>query len=195
MYPSLFTSSLKWWSFPRTRGDVPATGIRPRIIPQFPPHTRGCTYVDDCTLGDMGVSPAHAGMYPDLCLKGPKCRGFPRTRGDVPVDKTILAVTQQFPPHTRGCTAAEAYGAHADPVSPAHAGMYRRQPERRPQPRCFPRTRGDVPRTTVAWKVTFVFPPHTRGCTPSKMLARIFAGRLFPPHTRGCTLSGRLMKG
>ena len=79
------------------------------------------------SLYDMavGVSPAHAGMYPGLSSLSMTWRSFPRTRGDVPYLELCQETLLAFPPHTRGCTGVGLLRAFLSPVSPAHAGMYR----------------------------------------------------------------------
>ena len=131
--------------FPRTRGDVPGATKVWGIDTEFPPHTRGCTLGRISTVISDRVSPAHAGMYPSKPGWKPRMYRFPRTRGDVPINKSIPPVNIMFPPHTRGCTHDPHRPEDVKKVSPAHAGMY---PVGRSPPIRFirfPRTRGDVP--------------------------------------------------
>ena len=90
-------------SFPRTRGDGPYTRSPYSRASPFPPHTRGWTRGTSLGLarcfpraGMDGwvTTPAHAGM--DL--------SFPRTRGDGPMDESLMLNSAMFPPHTRGWT-------------------------------------------------------------------------------------------
>ena len=48
--------------FPRTRGDVPTTALDAVRFMAFPPHTRGCTWMERGAVLEPEVSPAHAGM-------------------------------------------------------------------------------------------------------------------------------------
>ena len=115
-------------------------------------------YVDD-------VSPAHAGMYRFESGIRKIGAGFPRTRGDVPEIERIKRQRFMFPPHTRGCTSLRFLESSPKPVSPAHAGMYRKKTRSTGEPPGFPRTRGDVPWSAKYKPSKEVFPPHTRGCT------------------------------
>ena len=151
--------------FPRTRGDVPGRRGSNKIGSWFPPHTRGCTGVISGESLPQSVSPAHAGMYPGYKRIGRTPRGFPRTRGDVPMNNQGILVNGTFPPHTRGCTPSGPGGGDSTGVSPAHAGMYRHWRGRTREHPGFPRTRGDVPHDFNALGLVPEFPPHTRGCT------------------------------
>ena len=91
-------------SFPRTRGDVPASLRAVFAGAWLPPHARGCT--DDGLPGRDAprASPARAGMY--RAREGAPCQPgrFPRTRGDVPYDELAGRSRPRLPPHARGCT-------------------------------------------------------------------------------------------
>ena len=177
-------STCKGSSFPRTRGDVPRAPTPQKRCLRFPPHTRGCTPVDITVENLCIVSPAHAGMYrskgllawrwsrfprtrdvPHLRNKDLWDKGFPRTRGDVPIDVPGFSCLERFPPHTRGCTRFASSICSFVQVSPAHAGMYRWCTNAWSLLAGFPRTRGDVPQLGFITSCTSVFPPHTRGCT------------------------------
>ena len=73
--------------FPRTRGDVPISTDDLLTLTEFPPHTRGCTGMAWPSFTMVVVSPAHAGMYPGLGRDTSLSKSFPRTRGDVPIEK------------------------------------------------------------------------------------------------------------
>ena len=110
--------------FPRTRGDGPRGTPPTAAAIWFPPHARGWTPGHERHLHpgrvsphargwtvlataqrDVGrVSPARAGM--DLLAPCPRhaSRGFPRTRGDGPLDEWIANHVKMFPPHARGWT-------------------------------------------------------------------------------------------
>ena len=124
MYPAPRRGARERPCFPRTRGDVPDPSTAAPTRTPLPPHTRGCTvrYVEG--RRPVAASPAHAGMYPPGRATRRENRGFPRTRGDVPLCHLSSWAIRRLPPHTRGCTAAI---PSADPggfASPAHAGMY-----------------------------------------------------------------------
>ena len=131
--------------FPRTRGDGPASCHALRRRRPFPPHTRGWTRGIFFGCYGLGVSPAHAGMDPDRmeCARG--TQRFPRTRGDGPGAGPQPGSGSPFPPHTRGWTCKEPSSPLGAAVSPAHAGMDRRQSIRARELFRFPRTRGDGP--------------------------------------------------
>ena len=94
-------------------------------------------------------------------------RGFPRTRGDVPLHPGRSRDVGRLPPHTRGCTAVPPRRAAASRASPAHAGMYLLTTACPRTGACFPRTRGDVPLEGNQGRHGHLLPPHTRGCTPA----------------------------
>ena len=55
--------------------------------------------------------------YPDAST------GFPRTRGDGPLEKGAPQATKLFPPHARGWTREQPEHRDRGQVSPARAGM------------------------------------------------------------------------
>ena len=165
MYPPLGLFQKRGHRFPRTRGDVPGPLVRGAATEQLPPHTRGCTRAPILVRSDEDASPAHAGMYLGQSGAGAGWRGFPRTRGDVPVARGGSRDTAGLPPHTRGCTLAEVEPTAAELASPAHAGMYLGGRPVIRRPTRFPRTRGDVPPCWPRATGPRLLPPHTRGCT------------------------------
>ena len=76
-----FSSTL---SFPRVRGDVPASSNLVSNAVRFSPRARGCSATGIETLGVPGVFPACAGMFPAPHRCGRNVQRFPRVRGDVP---------------------------------------------------------------------------------------------------------------
>ena len=131
----------------------------------LPPHTRGCTDGWSAVPCARNASPAHAGMYRSWIHSDGDSRGFPRTRGDVPVLPFIFGGEVKLPPHTRGCTRDNVREREPLPASPAHAGMYRGTRRNGSFSFRFPRTRGDVPAWSPSRSTTPRLPPHTRGCT------------------------------
>ena len=113
--------------FPRARGDVPPT------IRQTP--------------NDGHVFPAHAGMFPLMLSIQLRAYCFPRARGDVPRVVACAHTPNRFSPRTRGCSPVTAPSDPSTPVFPAHAGMFRKPPSSLGGSLCFPRARGDVPRS------------------------------------------------
>ena len=110
--------------FPRIRGDVPKT---PKVTgkgQQFSPHTRGCSGSAFPDAAILWVFPAYAGMFPKRRKSQVKASSFPRIRGDVPVQPSLMRLSYGFSPHTRGCSACGASGAIAATVFPAYAGMF-----------------------------------------------------------------------
>ena len=88
-------------------------------------------------------SPAHAGIDPCQLTLRKFREGFPRTRGDRPMQRAGLEIEMLVPPHTRG-------------IDPSATDMRR----------CnvgFPRTRGDRPRPLSCAGCLTRVPPHTRG--------------------------------
>ena len=207
MYPAADTSDS---SFPRRRGDAPRTARRPPSSVGFPPQARGCTVVPPCLLPGRVVSPAGAGMHLDGVRGEPVGSGFPRRRGDAPSLPVASATSPKFPPQARGCTGGKREALEALSVSPAGAGMHRNKVAAVAAGCCFPRRRGDAPRTETSAASSSRFPPQARGCTPaperplpapevsprrrgdapfSRLFPTVRVG--FPPQARGCTVEGR----
>ena len=175
-------------SFPRTRGDVPLAAPPGDARAALPPHARGCTCRTPPPIPRTRASPARAGMYPPCGRKPRRARGFPRTRGDVPVAAGTRGGESRLPPHARGCTPASVHSSNPTVASPARAGMYQNAVALYQVHPGFPRTRGDVPftwpgQTTPAW-----LPPHARGCTPAYPAPR--APRTASPARAGMYLPG-----
>ena len=132
-------------SFPRIRGDVPAATDEHSQVVTFSPHTRGCSALRIDTNQDSRVFPAYAGMFRLLTLRACGGIGFPRIRGDVPIEKQERFVIVVFSPHTRGCSADWVTAAVQLGVFPAYAGMFRVREIHAHHAFRFPRIRGDVP--------------------------------------------------
>ena len=137
--------------FPRTRGDGPPASLLEGRRCRFPPHSRGWTPSHRGAGELQGVSPALAGMDPELSswpLRDPR---FPRTRGDGPSSIQARHSRSSFPPHSRGWTVVTVARFGRVTVSPALAGIDPTGCWRPPWAACFPRTRGDGPRLKAAW--------------------------------------------
>ena len=165
MYLLALAALASFYSFPRTRGDVPAVDIADPTNAVLPPHSRGCTRALVSLSYPDNASPALAGMYRRNRALRIGGAGFPRTRGDVPCAHVLRLDSRQLPPHSRGCTFDLVTEAAYPFASPALAGMYRRRVRRRKRERRFPRTRGDVPFVNSATASQPKLPPHSRGCT------------------------------
>jgi len=92
----------------------------------FPPHSRGWTLLIAALVGFLGVSPALAGMDPIFGGGSGEGLCFPRTRGDGPPRSDGGRSEREFPPHSRGWTRFTGPKGSDAGVSPALAGMDRR---------------------------------------------------------------------
>ena len=112
---------------------------------QFSPHTRGCSGAGGGVAIVPHVFPAYAGMFRGLFELLKLHDGFPRIRGDVPVQVVRRHAERLFSPHTRGCSGLKRKLPYFDAVFPAYAGMFRKEKSGTPPLTRFPRIRGDVP--------------------------------------------------
>ena len=167
MDPSGLTQLTSGSRFPRTRGDGPKAARASGLTVEFPPHARGWTQRRRCADRGKQVSPARAGMDRVGVVATSAPRGFPRTRGDGPLEDGDRWIFKAFPPHARGWTRLLAASQGGDHVSPARAGMDRHRLRWRLRPAGFPRTRGDGPSRGCPRRWIWRFPPHARGWTSS----------------------------
>ena len=125
------------------------------------------------------VSPARAGMDPQIVIGALRINGFPRTRGDGPADRDRGAPDRErFPPHARGWT----WGRSGSRRYLVRAGMDMHESACFPS---FPRTRGDGPKSGSGGRVPRrMFPPHARGWT----LERLRTHNGFPRTHGPCSL-------
>ena len=151
--------------FPRPRGDGPLTtspGFGSAVVS---PPTRGWTRLRrDPLLPCLGF-PAHAGMDLSRPLSRLTPRWFPRPRGDGPFIQWQDRDPPVVSPPTRGWTQRTDTGRNIDYGFPAHAGMDRLTPARRPVGTGFPRPRGDGPRACLHVGTVARVSPPTRGWT------------------------------
>ena len=188
-------------SFPRARGDVPATLVSPSPSTSFSPRTRGCSGLYHVLDPPTKVFPAHAGMFLAWATGPNMGASFPRARGDVPHRVRIRIARTGFSPRTRGCSRPQLALHILRKVFPAHAGMFlpsrwpRRPHHRFPRARGdvpprdlrdprltrFPRARGDVPFLPARTIPAFWFSPRTRGCSPY-VWGGVHWGDVFPAH-------------
>ena len=90
--------------FPRVRGDVPILQGVADVVAEFSPRARGCSDYK-CSLPVLGtVFPACAGMFLPQFFGADWREGFPRVRGDVPLNKLTQLRLAQFSPRARGCS-------------------------------------------------------------------------------------------
>ena len=163
-------------SFPRMRGDVPHMSSSRSTGRLFSPHARGCSYYESMRKKNTPVFPACAGMFPSLTLTSIRLACFPRMRGDVPTFIFAVEGHLEFSPHARGCSAMASSAAMGARVFPACAGMFLSFSLAPRLAMCFPRMRGDVPKTEVSKAYMLLFSPHARGCSG-------VAGVSFPRRT------------
>ena len=86
-------------------------------------------------------------------------------RGDGPFGGSLTATNTGFPPHARGWTVEPQLVLDNAHVSPACAGMDLTTGPFHEPASCFPRMRGDGPRSWESAVTPSVFPPHARGWT------------------------------
>ena len=151
--------------FPHTRGGVPAAYQTSAIVARFSPHTWGCTWEHFFRGPGWNVFPTHVGVYLPRRLTKASPDRFPHTRGGVPNQTKIAGLFQRFSPHTWGCTAMAVNMAATSGVFPTHVGVYLCPYCKKTMPYCFPHTRGGVPRYGQEQNPSYLFSPHTWGCT------------------------------
>ena len=131
--------------FPRPRGDGPAFFTRIADLVEVSPPTRGWTPHLRGGAGGRRGFPAHAGMDPKQTIFDLISTGFPRPRGDGPINGTLHNVVPKVSPPTRGWTSSRSSGRWWSRGFPAHAGMDRTERATSSRRTGFPRPRGDGP--------------------------------------------------
>ena len=164
MFPQRSHHPTRRPSFPRMRGDVPASLEAANTRLRFSPHARGCSYRDSAQRAAGGVFPACAGM-------------FPRKRPGAGIQGVF--------PHTRGCSSHLCAARSSALVFPAYAGMFRSTTGAASCPTGFPRIRGNVPHPRLGVRGSVVF-SRIRGDVPNPPLGGLGCDA-FSPHTRGCS--------
>ena len=164
-------------SFPRSRGDVPATDIGVKAT------------------GD--VFPTRVGMFRRTRSPPRPGAGFPHSRGDVPCDAVISHRLPWFSPLAWGCSGLPKHRRGAPLVFPTRVGMFRVKPFVRTSTACFPHSRGDVPRMLPGLKVSVKFSPLAWGCSgtyaPGARRNQVFptrVGMFRTPIVFGCSRQG-----
>ena len=149
--------------FPRASGDGPWTMWEISPMSSFPPRERGWSLVPLADAQPRQVSPARAGMVPDVISCCPLLPCFPRASGDGPGRLSSSAISSSFPPRERGWSQGSTPARHSGRVSPARAGMV---PRRKIEPKAcerFPRASGDGPYLANGGGWNISFPPRERG--------------------------------
>ncbi len=150
---------------PRPRGDRPHVGRQVHPVVASPPPTRGSTEAWNHDHDTVRVSPAHAGIDLSTSARRRSASGLPRPRGDRPHEGAGVTDLRRSPPPTRGSTGPAGGPLTRVDVSPAHAGIDRRQRAERREERRLPRPRGDRPSAWTRSPHRATSPPPTRGST------------------------------
>ena len=153
--------------FPRVRGDVPGYGVEAATGGAFSPRARGCSRFHYLHEMFDYVFPACAGMFPPTGTQVPSGAGFPRVRGDVPINNHVCLSFLSFSPRARGCSPGNRLTVIVLVVFPACAGMFPSLGLKLGCVSCFPRMRGDVPLPPVPYLEAAPFSPRARGCSCS----------------------------
>ena len=152
-------------SFPRARGDGPASPSSSSYKTRLPPRSRGWTFFQRASFGRNIASPALAGMDRLRLRPANSATGFPRARGDGPHDWDQIRGHHVLPLRSRGWTLPAVFVARPFDASPALAVMdphQRRRDAGRPR---FPRARGDGPVVPHRQDLVRELPPRSRGWT------------------------------
>ena len=153
--------------FPRPRGDGPFLKLANSTAAVVSPPTRGWTLKVRWEIWILVGFPAHAGMDPPALPAGAFTDGFPRPRGDGPLQVLCPSCNLRVSPPTRGWTRDLVPAGHHSDGFPAHAGMDPAMERWLRSLLRFPRPRGDGPTNPSRGNsITLVSPP-TRGWTSS----------------------------
>ena len=135
------------------------------------------------------VFPACAGMFRLGHTFVQFLHGFPRVRGDVPLENIEPDTKSEFSPRARGCSYHCLQCCENRQVFPACAGMFPPVRTSGELHGSFPRVRGDVPVPHRVRVRAARFSPRARGCSatcsPSKARQVVFpaCAGMFP---QGC---------
>ena len=110
-------------SFPRARGDGPASLVHMDNVDKLPPRSRGWTPRPRSLRRGSAASPALAGMDRRVITVPLRPNGFPRARGDGPSAPNCTSNRAKLPPRSRGWTRGRCGRSAAALASPALAGM------------------------------------------------------------------------
>ncbi len=166
VFPSSSSTRRPALSRPRTRGGVPRAGRVGVSERGSSPHPRGCSRAEAIRLGQGGVVPAPAGVFPVVMDQGEGPSGRPRTRGGVPHAASTTIDGLPSSPHPRGCSPGAVVLGGAEMVVPAPAGVFPRDARCSTSHGRRPRTRGGVPLRGRRRETHVESSPHPRGCSP-----------------------------
>ena len=172
--------------FPRERGDGPLVEWRDARTTEFPPRARGWTVIAMTRTSAGMVSPASAGMDHNDRPVSSAQSSFPRERGDGPSHPPHHPDPRRFPPRARGWTVHDPEHDDDAEVSPASAGMDRRETAISAALMSFPRERGDGPPDFLQSPPLGEFPPRARGWTRAVICGG--RGRSVSPASAGMDL-------
>ena len=130
---------------------------------EVPPPARGWSLIRALANGSRQGSPASAGMVPWNGALDLASAGFPRQRGDGPINGGAGVGLWQVPPPARGWSQVEPRHHAGEPGSPASAGMVPSWDGMKRKLRRFPRQRGDGPLARRHVHQAAVVPPPARG--------------------------------
>ena len=137
--------------FPRASGDGPPPGAGFAPTNQFPPRERGWSHPDKSSPVETLVSPARAGMVPEIQPSSMSSRSFPRASGDGPMRHSYATAMLMFPPRERGWSLAQLRKVQVISVSPARAGMVPDNGRVAGRFDGFPRASGDAGRPSPTY--------------------------------------------
>ena len=151
------------WDHPRTCGEKPYSFVIRRRRQGSPPHMRGKADAVDLNVGDVGITPAHAGKSAqDLAAR--YSRGdHPRTCGEKAARVAGLLPDMGSPPHMRGKGLFWFIQRQEHGITPAHAGKRLFAPRILHPRRDHPRTCGEKIFNSLGVLISGGSPPHMRG--------------------------------
>ncbi len=163
IFPRVFRETTRRSGRPRTRGDLPAAAPTSSTAARSSPHARGSSHPFFEQHQAAIVVPARAGIFPSARRgRAPPSRR-PRTRGDLPPRMVVSSPESVSSPHARGSSRPWLPPVTAGRVVPARAGIFPTGDRWTARDGRRPRTRGDLPRTSVLWACQAKSSPHARG--------------------------------
>ena len=87
---------------PRIRGENNKGGVNNKCIPETSPHTRGERSAMRFSTSARGNIPAYAGRTTSSCTGTAESRKHPRIRGENQSRNSIVRLSIETSPHTRG---------------------------------------------------------------------------------------------
>ena len=107
---------------PRSCGEKPLETLFVSHRSGSPPHMRGKEAPATPDLGQLGITPAHAGKRCRPPEFSSQCRDHPRVCGEKVPRQGNIVRNKGSPPHLRGKVKAVRFSAHFFRITPAHAG-------------------------------------------------------------------------